>query len=36
MINNTLNNQKDNSLVSNAFDFMRFPLHFSAYDSDAQ
>ncbi|RXK34618.1 agmatinase [Arsenophonus endosymbiont of Bemisia tabaci Asia II 3] len=36
MINNTLNNQEDNSLVSNAFGFMRFPLHFSPYDSDAQ
>ena len=32
---NTLGNQYDNSLVSNAFGFMRFPLNFQPYDSDA-
>lgn len=33
---NTLGNQYDNSLVSNAFGFMRFPLNFQPYDSDAE
>ncbi|HBO21505.1 MULTISPECIES: agmatinase [unclassified Providencia] len=35
MINSTLDNQFDNSLVSNAFGFMRFPLNFQPYSSDA-
>lgn len=33
---NTLGNQYDNSTVSNAFGFMRFPLNFQPYDSDAE
>ncbi len=33
---NTLGNQYDNSLVSNAFGFMRFPVNFQPYDSDAE
>ncbi len=32
----TLGNEYDNSLVSNAFGFMRFPLNFQPYDSDAE
>ena len=32
---NTLGHQYDNSLVSNAFGFLRFPLNFQPYDSDA-
>ncbi|HGN1706243.1 TPA: agmatinase [Providencia rettgeri] len=36
MINSTLGNQVDNSLVSNAFGFLRFPLNFQPYSSDAQ
>nr|WP_278979076.1 agmatinase [Providencia alcalifaciens] len=35
MINSTLGNQVDNSLVSNAFGFLRFPLNFQPYSSDA-
>ena len=35
-MHNTLGNQYDNSLVSNAFGFMRFPLNFQPYDSDAE
>ncbi|GAA0492309.1 MULTISPECIES: agmatinase [Tatumella] len=31
----TLGNEYDNSLVSNAFGFMRFPLNFQPYNSDA-
>lgn len=31
----TLNHQPDNSLVSNAFGFLRLPLNFHPYDSDA-
>lgn len=31
----TLGNKPDNSLVSNAFGFLRFPLNFQPYDSDA-
>ncbi|MDO7862676.1 agmatinase, partial [Morganella morganii] len=31
----TLGHQSDNSLVSNAFGFLRFPLNFMPYDSDA-
>lgn len=31
----TLNFQTDNSLVSNAFGFLRFPLNFNPYSSDA-
>lgn len=34
-MNNTLDNQYDNSLVSNAFGFMRFPVNFQPYDADA-
>ena len=33
---NTLGNEYDNSLVSNAFGFLRFPLNFQPYDSDAE
>ncbi|MGV7960496.1 agmatinase [Photorhabdus tasmaniensis] len=33
---NTLGNQQDNSLVSNAFGFLRFPLNFQPYSSDAE
>lgn len=36
MINSTLGNQVDNSLVSNAFGFLRFPLNFQPYNSDAE
>lgn len=36
MINSTLGHQVDNSLVSNAFGFLRFPLNFQPYSSDAQ
>ncbi|AKH64397.1 MULTISPECIES: agmatinase [Photorhabdus] len=32
----TLGNQQDNSLVSNAFGFLRFPLNFQPYSSDAE
>ncbi len=32
----TLNHQYDNSLVSNAFGFLRLPLNFEPYQSDAQ
>ncbi len=32
----TLGHQSDNSLVSNAFGFLRFPLNFMPYDSDAE
>ncbi len=32
----TLGHQPDNSLVSNAFGFLRFPLNFMPYDSDAE
>lgn len=32
---NTLGHQYDNSLVSNAFGFLRLPLEFNPYDSDA-
>lgn len=35
MINSTLGNQTDNSLVSNAFGFLRLPLNFRPYTSDA-
>ncbi|CAL1329231.1 agmatinase [Candidatus Providencia siddallii] len=35
MIHNTLGNNIDNSLVSNAFGFLRFPLNFSPYTSKA-
>ncbi|GKX57154.1 agmatinase [Leminorella grimontii] len=35
-MNNTLGNRPDNSLVSNAFGFLRFPLNFQPYESDAQ
>ncbi|VFS48932.1 Agmatinase [Moellerella wisconsensis] len=35
MINSTLGNETDNSLVSNAFGFLRLPLNFQPYDSDA-
>ncbi|SQI35906.1 Agmatinase [Leminorella richardii] len=35
-MNNTLGNRPDNSLVSNAFGFLRFPLHFQPYESDAE
>ena len=31
----TLGHQYDNSLVSNAFGFLRLPLNFQPYDSDA-
>lgn len=33
---NTLGNEYDNSLVSNAFGFLRFPLNFQPYESDAE
>lgn len=33
--NNTLGHQTDNSLVSNNFGFLRLPLQFMPYDSDA-
>ncbi|WP_075182287.1 agmatinase [Pantoea sp. 1.19] len=33
---NTLNHEYDNSLVSNAFGFLRFPLHFTPWESDAE
>ncbi|WP_241650173.1 agmatinase [Rosenbergiella collisarenosi] len=33
---NTLGNEYDNSLVSNAFGFLRFPVNFQPYDSDAE
>lgn len=33
---NTLDNQYDNSLISNAFGFMRFPVNFQPYNSDAE
>ncbi len=32
----TLNHEYDNSLVSNAFGFLRLPLNFTPYNSDAQ
>ncbi|MCW7760771.1 agmatinase [Photorhabdus luminescens] len=32
----TLGNQQDDSLVSNAFGFLRFPLNFQPYSSDAE
>ena len=32
----TLGHQYDNSLVSNAFGFLRLPLNFQPYDSDAE
>ncbi|WP_036771001.1 agmatinase [Photorhabdus australis] len=32
----TLGNQQDNSLVSNAFGFLRFPLNFQPYSGDAE
>ena len=35
MITRTLGHQYDNSLVSNAFGFLRLPLEFNPYDSDA-
>ncbi len=35
MINSTLGNQTDISLVSNAFGFLRLPLNFQPYTSDA-
>ncbi|MER2863742.1 agmatinase [Morganella morganii] len=35
MINSTLGNQTDNSLVSNAFGFLRLRLNFQPYTSDA-
>ena len=35
MITSTLGHQYDNSLVSNAFGFLRLPLEFNPYDSDA-
>lgn len=35
-MHNTLNHEYDNSLVSNAFGFMRFPLHFRPWESDAE
>ncbi len=31
----TLGHQYDNSLVSNAFGFLRLPMNFMPYDSDA-
>lgn len=31
----TLGHQYDNSLVSNAFGFLRLPMNFQPYDSDA-
>ncbi|MBK5144430.1 agmatinase [Budviciaceae bacterium BWR-B9] len=34
-MNSTLGNKPDNSLVSNAFGFLRLPLNFQPYDSDA-
>lgn len=35
-MHNTLANQADNSLVSNAFGFLRFPVNFQPYQSDAE
>lgn len=35
MKNSTLGNETDNSLISNAFGFLRFPLNFQPYSSDA-
>lgn len=35
MKNCTLGNETDNSLISNAFGFLRFPLNFQPYSSDA-
>ncbi|AKJ41197.1 Agmatinase [Pragia fontium] len=35
-MNSTLGNKADNSLVSNAFGFLRFPLNFQPYESDAE
>jgi agmatinase len=35
-MNNTLMHQYDNSLVSNAFGFMRFPVNFKPYQGDAE
>jgi agmatinase len=32
----TLGHKFDNSLVSNAFGFLRFPVNFEPYDSDAE
>ncbi|MHB9329661.1 agmatinase [Phytobacter ursingii] len=32
----TLGHQYDNSLISNAFGFLRLPLHFQPWDSDAE
>lgn len=34
-MNSTLGNKPDNSLVSNAFGFLRLPLNFQPYESDA-
>ncbi len=31
----TLGNEPDNSLVSNAFGFLRFPLNFQPYTAEA-
>ena len=36
MMYNTLANQEDNSLVSNAFGFLRLPVNFQPYQSDAE
>ena len=33
---NTLCNQNDDSLISNAFGFMRFPINFQPYDSNGE
>lgn len=33
---NSLGNKEDNSLVSNAFGFLRFPVNFQPYHSDAE
>lgn len=35
-MHNSLGNQFDNSLVSNAFGFLRLPVNFQPYDSDAE
>lgn len=35
-MNSTLGNKPDNSLVSNAFGFLRFPLNFQPYNGDAE
>lgn len=35
-MNSTLGNKPDNSLVSNAFGFLRFPLDFQPYNGDAE